>query len=327
VSKIEVSDDRRGDSILPTSNDDGITSHSVKLGEAGGGTRYFARYNTVLGRKLVQDCAHRIFDDQDDTDYTIFEAPSLSASGTQDKPRDEYDEDDIRGGCVLQLLHNPQISQVEEDHQVVALAKVTTAPRSATMRRSEWAESIVDMGRRKLESAASSSPKTKGQPMDDIDNEVQGYGELASWGIEAIQAKDLELGEYSVTVCVVDTGLAPNHPDFNYSKISGRDRDDRGWAWNEDRVGHGTHNRNMSAILLCLRRTQSRDLVESYFMFVSSVTALCLRCFCLVSIQRLLLLLFRNRYSCSWDHCCVQQEWVRSEGSWRFPVIDCSSLK
>jgi subtilisin family serine protease len=66
---------------------------------------------------------------------------------------------------------------------------------------------------------------------------------MMSWGIAAVQADQLEVGPHDVTVCVVDTGIASHHPDFDYDRISGVDRTDRPttWYWNQDRAGHGTH--------------------------------------------------------------------------------------
>jgi serine protease len=39
----------------------------------------------------------------------------------------------------------------------------------------------------------------------------------------------------------VDTGVAADHPDLESERISGFDMKDKGWFWNEDGSGHGTH--------------------------------------------------------------------------------------
>ena len=67
-------------------------------------------------------------------------------------------------------------------------------------------------------------------------------GETIPWGIQAIQATELSPGPNNVTICVVDTGIAIGHPEFDGVRISGMDRPDKAdWKWDEDRAGHGTH--------------------------------------------------------------------------------------
>jgi hypothetical protein len=63
--------------------------------------------------------------------------------------------------------------------------------------------------------------------------------EQLPWGIEAIQADQLEAGKHDVTICIVDSGIAADHPDFVSDKIRGMDRTDKPWEWNNDRAGHG----------------------------------------------------------------------------------------
>ena len=71
--------------------------------------------------------------------------------------------------------------------------------------------------------------------------------EVTPWGIEMIQADQLQMGSDPVTVCIADTGLAVNHTDFQasaYINITGEDyilNDGQVWKWDEDRSGHGTH--------------------------------------------------------------------------------------
>jgi serine protease len=70
-------------------------------------------------------------------------------------------------------------------------------------------------------------------------------GETVPYGIKMVQGDQVSYGSSKVTVCIVDTGVAPAHPDLNYSKISGKSRnsnvDNSLLVWNGDVRGHGTH--------------------------------------------------------------------------------------
>lgn len=68
------------------------------------------------------------------------------------------------------------------------------------------------------------------------------------WGVEMIELDDVTLGTAeNVTICVVDSGLAVNHPEFGgaaNSRISGNDAQrfwGEAWSWRQDGNGHGTH--------------------------------------------------------------------------------------
>jgi hypothetical protein len=116
---------------------------------------------------------------------------------------DDVDDSVQENSCWKKLQQRSEIALVEEDHPVQAFSIDGTDNNEAT-------ES----------------------------NDV-----VISWGIAAIQADQLEMGPNNVTVCIVDTGIASQHPDFDYDRISGVDRMDRPtvWYWNHDRAGHGTH--------------------------------------------------------------------------------------
>ena len=74
------------------------------------------------------------------------------------------------------------------------------------------------------------------------------YSEVVPWGIEAIQADLLDAGDGEVLVCIVDTGLAIDHPEFvDYTKRITGDDAKRGWEWDVDRFGHGTHTTGIIA--------------------------------------------------------------------------------
>ena len=116
------------------------------------------------------------------------------------------DQDDtVSHSCFQQLQESSAIAWVEEDYPVKAFSIEET-----------------------------DIPDTKSVGVEDTKE---------SWGIASIQADQLEMGKHDVKVCVIDTGIASQHPDFANSKLSGVDRLDRRnpWYWNQDRVGHGTH--------------------------------------------------------------------------------------
>lgn len=69
--------------------------------------------------------------------------------------------------------------------------------------------------------------------------------ETQGWGIQEVQADQLQIGDSPVTVCVIDSGVAVNHPDLANADVSGVNRtsqdDGSEMPWNEDARGHGTH--------------------------------------------------------------------------------------
>lgn len=69
--------------------------------------------------------------------------------------------------------------------------------------------------------------------------------EVTPWGLEMIHADKLQAGDHEITICLVDTGIAVGHPDFDQNQITGVDSKpfyvQEPWRWNLDRSGHGTH--------------------------------------------------------------------------------------
>ena len=68
--------------------------------------------------------------------------------------------------------------------------------------------------------------------------------EIIPWGLKAIQADQLETGPNEIVICVVDSGIALNHPDLNKARITGTDTTKfygPVWSWNSDKSSHGTH--------------------------------------------------------------------------------------
>jgi hypothetical protein len=96
-----------------------------------------------------------------------------------------------------------------------------------------------------------------------IDHPIEAFGsivgpartleEIIPWGLHAIQADQLIAGGDGVKVCIVDTGLAVGHPDFNYDFISGTDtvKDDGSvWQWSVDKSESQTNA--YSCVTICL---------------------------------------------------------------------------
>jgi Subtilase family len=165
--------------------------------------RFYARYDSEEGRLLVQQLCG-IGKIVEDLDTTNYTL-------FEDEDNDDNDDEDkglpvsamSATSCWKKLQGHTEIRWVEEDHPVRAFS-------------------------------------IEGTDNNDID---ESNDAMVSWGIGAVQADQLEVGPHGVTVCVVDTGIADHHPDFNYDRISGVDRIDRptAWYWNRDRAGHGTH--------------------------------------------------------------------------------------
>ena len=68
--------------------------------------------------------------------------------------------------------------------------------------------------------------------------------EVTPYGLELIQADELEVGPNPPLMCIVDSGIDLSHPEFDASMINGIDNDNRFWEepmkWDSDGTGHGT---------------------------------------------------------------------------------------
>eukprot|EP00541_Cyclophora_tenuis_P014593 CAMPEP_0116563212 /NCGR_PEP_ID=MMETSP0397-20121206/12607_1 /TAXON_ID=216820 /ORGANISM="Cyclophora tenuis, Strain ECT3854" /LENGTH=344 /DNA_ID=CAMNT_0004089629 /DNA_START=163 /DNA_END=1194 /DNA_ORIENTATION=+ len=63
------------------------------------------------------------------------------------------------------------------------------------------------------------------------------------WGISRVQAPDVWTAGYTgsdVKVCVIDSGIALTHSDFDFSRFTGYSGQGN-LPWNQDGDGHGTH--------------------------------------------------------------------------------------
>ncbi|GAX29032.1 hypothetical protein FisN_7Hh376 [Fistulifera solaris] len=76
----------------------------------------------------------------------------------------------------------------------------------------------------------------------------QNPDEIIPYGISMVQADQVTMGETPITVCIVDTGIALEHPDLDVNFVTGADRETEGAAgvstllrWSNDARGHGTH--------------------------------------------------------------------------------------
>jgi hypothetical protein len=76
----------------------------------------------------------------------------------------------------------------------------------------------------------------------------QNPDEIIPYGISMVQADQVTMGDTPITVCIVDTGIALEHPDLDASLVTGADRETEDAAgvsstlrWNHDARGHGTH--------------------------------------------------------------------------------------
>lgn len=127
----------------------------------------------------------------------------------------DLDDDDIvilqgNGACLHQLDKSPLIVEADDDYPVEAFSF------------------------------------TQQQPLLSLDHHpvvfrtTRTLSEIVPWGIHMIQADHLEPGSEDVVVCIVDTGLALGHPDLASDRITGGDSV-KGWKWNTDVFGHGTH--------------------------------------------------------------------------------------
>ena len=189
---------RSSSPILPTNNNMSTsTSTSTRIirRKLISKRRYFARYSGLRGRESVQRCAKLILEDDDGTDYTVFEVDvemeveievdidvdvdniddnnnnsNYDISNSNKNDDDDDDDDDITG-CLSSLRRMDDILDVEEDRPV--------SPASS---------SSIDYGygssRRRIADYGDEQDET----------------EISSWGIKAIQADQLPPGPNKVTV-------------------------------------------------------------------------------------------------------------------------------
>ena len=99
----------------------------------------------------------------------------------------------------------------------------------------------------------------EGQSVFDVPSMSRGTLEVIPWGISMIQADSVEMGSDAneTIVCIADSGIELNHPDFDPDYITGEDavlRTGQVWKWNEDKSGHGTH------IAGIIAATQNNDI-------------------------------------------------------------------
>jgi hypothetical protein len=73
----------------------------------------------------------------------------------------------------------------------------------------------------------------------DVNGPVRTLEEFTPWGLTAIQADTMDVGDGDILICIADTGIAFGHPDFNSEYINGTDTNKgKGkelWKWNDDR--------------------------------------------------------------------------------------------
>ena len=189
--------------------------------------RYWVQYKNWKGRQAIHSCATGVIHDHN-VDQAVAPAGRNTNGLVQLEHHYERRKETIDGNinshmiieatqeCYHRLLINEDIGNIEEDRAIFAFQDFDAG-------REEHAETTY--------------------VIDPNDEEQQRQlSETTPWGIEAIQADQVEAGPYNVTICIVDSGVAPNHPDLPTSQISGVDRADRPrWNWNIDRAGHGTH--------------------------------------------------------------------------------------
>mmetsp|Transcript_31564 Transcript_31564/g.76516 ORF Transcript_31564/g.76516 Transcript_31564/m.76516 type:complete len:755 (-) Transcript_31564:2288-4552(-) len=192
--------------------------------------RYWVQYKDWKGRQSIHNCATAVIHDHNVVGQTI-----VAASQKKDSPlllqhhyerRKETTSGNLNSHMIIEateecyhrLLINEDIGSIEEDRAIFAFQDFDNGLDSSSQHETTYA---IDP--------------------DDEDQQRQ-LAETTPWGIEAIQADQIEPGPYGVTICIVDSGVAANHPDLPTSQISGVDRADRPrWNWNIDRAGHGTH--------------------------------------------------------------------------------------
>ncbi|GAX11277.1 hypothetical protein FisN_7Lh376 [Fistulifera solaris] len=127
---------------------------------------------------------------------------------------------DLEDEAVLLLENRPGIVAIEPDHRWVAQG---------------YFERMVD---------PSELHKKQGRFLTSEQNPE----EIIPYGISMVQADQVTMGDTPITVCIVDTGIALEHPDLDASLVTGADRETEDTAgvstmllWNNDARGHGTH--------------------------------------------------------------------------------------
>ena len=157
--------------------------------------------------------------------YNSLQGHTLAKTCAQKVFQDQDDDDLIivqaNKECLKQLEKDSSIMAVELDHPVFALGSGSSS------------------------SSSSSGSSMMYEHSDAIHNHNHRHlTEVVPWGLQAIQADQLEMGPSEIVVCIVDTGIALNHPDLNKAKITGSDNVklyEPNWSWNTEKSYHGTH--------------------------------------------------------------------------------------
>jgi subtilisin family serine protease len=194
-----------------------------------------------------------------------------SLCGTQTGDKHTLGSNDADGSSSL---HRMQVSFQDSSHQDTVLRKVKECAQEIIDHRGNEliimaTQSCIDMLKNQEELEAPDDAETKNFLKIEEDYPVQALSlgssfsdplpqtetaesflsrnamEIVPWGIEMIQADQVDMGSENITVCLADTGISIDHPDFISHHITGEDyfqwATDSFWKWDADVNGHGTH--------------------------------------------------------------------------------------
>lgn len=239
-------------------NDESVATPSEHERKLLAGARIVASFASIHGIQMVRGCASEILREYILDEYIKDEDEEEPFDGLRNGKGaatiSNRTEDELTGGqiifladeeCMLYLKQQTKqdINWVDYDHPT----------------------KIFDIGDGPLKNSRnnrSSLPRSRGErkPGDDHStskssstNNQRDLQEFSEWAMSLIQADDddIEKGNRNTKVCIVDTGINPDHPIFDGISISGASSR---WQWDRDENGHGK-----SCCSTCLSQVGSRN--------------------------------------------------------------------
>jgi hypothetical protein len=223
-------------------NDESVAIPSEHERKLMAGSRIVASFGSIRGIQMVRGCASEILREYILDEYIKDEDEEEPFDGLQNGKRaatlSSLSEDELTGGqiifladeeCMLYLKRQTKqdIYWVDYDHPT-KIFDIDDSPQNNSR------NNRLNLPRTKGEKNPSDDHSTSKKSSTNGSRDLQ---EFSRWAMSLIQADDeVERGNRNTKVCIVDTGINPEHPIFDGISISGASSR---WQWDRDENGHG----------------------------------------------------------------------------------------